>query len=65
MTGSGIGVGGADGQVSITEDAANGYTLVGHSKSGNDFTYTKNGGSSSRSCTTGGQGGCPTGGNSW
>ena len=65
ITGSGIAVGGADGQVSITEDAANGYTLVGHSKSGNDFTYTKNGGSSSRSCTTGGQGGCPTGGNSW
>jgi type IV pilus assembly protein PilA len=41
------------------------YTVVGHSKSNNDFTITKNAnGSVVRSCTTAGSGSCLTGG-SW
>ena len=41
------------------------YTIVGHSKSGNDFTITKNAnGAVSRTCTTAGSGSCLTGG-SW
>jgi type IV pilus assembly protein PilA len=38
------------------------YVIVGHSKSGNDFTITKNSnGAVSRTCTTGGSGSCLTG----
>jgi type IV pilus assembly protein PilA len=67
VTSSGIPVGGADGQVSVTPNAAVGYTLVGHSKSGNDFTYTKAGGVVTRTCTTASTGGCGNadGNNRW
>jgi type IV pilus assembly protein PilA len=42
-----------------------GYTVKSTSKSGNVFTIVKNtNGSYTRTCTTGGDGGCPTGG-SW
>jgi type IV pilus assembly protein PilA len=42
-----------------------GYQVDATSKSGNKFTIVKNGnGSYTRTCTTGGEGGCPTGG-SW
>ncbi len=62
---SGVPMGSADGQAEVV-DASSGtddYVIVGHSKSGNDFTITKlNGTAPSRSCTTGGDGGCPTGG---
>jgi type IV pilus assembly protein PilA len=45
--------------------ATGGYTVTATSKSTNVFTIVKNAnGSYTRSCTTGGQGGCPTGG-SW
>ena len=67
VTGSGITVGGADGQVSITENGTTGYTLVGHSKSGNDFTYTKAASTVTRTCTTASTGGCGNadGNNRW
>ena len=67
VTGSGITVGGGDGQVSVTENGTTGYTLVGHSKSGNDFTYTKAGGTVTRTCTTASTGGCGNadGNNRW
>ena len=65
---AGVGIGSADGQVTITPGSgtpSNTYDIVGHSKSGNDFTITKNtDGTTTRTCTTGGQGGCPSGG-SW
>jgi hypothetical protein len=40
---------------------------VGHSKSGNDFTYTKAGSTVTRTCTTAGSGGCGNsdGNNRW
>ncbi|MEA2332747.1 MAG: hypothetical protein QOH58_2885, partial [Thermoleophilaceae bacterium] len=43
---------------------SNGYTIVGKSASGNNFTITKDGttGVSSRTCTTAKSGACPTGG---
>ena len=61
---SGLPLGSADGQVETTAEAVDGYTIVGHSRSGNDFTITKTGGTAAvRTCTTGGDAGCPTGGN--
>jgi type IV pilus assembly protein PilA len=65
VQGSGLPLGSADGSVETTAEGANSYTIVGHSKSGNDFTITKTaGGAPTRTCTTGGSGGCPSNG-SW
>ena len=58
VTQSGIPLGAADGQAEITASTATGYTLVGHSRSGNDFTYTKAGSTVTRTCTTASTGGC-------
>lgn len=54
---------------SATDPAAGksgGYTVTVKSKSGTDFSITKNDttGAYTRACTSGGNGGCPTGG-SW
>jgi type IV pilus assembly protein PilA len=46
------------GETQITSEDANGYVLVGESKSGRAFTYTKEAGSASRTCESGG--GCGT-----
>jgi type IV pilus assembly protein PilA len=62
---SGLDVGTADGQVEVTPaGGGQGYTIVGHSKGGNDFTISKAAatGVVSRSCTTVDTGGCPAGG---
>jgi type IV pilus assembly protein PilA len=60
---TGLTIGTTDGAVEVTAAAAAGavgYTIVGHSKSGNDFTIVKSStGAITRSCTTPGQGGCP------
>jgi type IV pilus assembly protein PilA len=57
-------LGGADGQVEITAAGANNYTIVAHSRSGNDFTIAKvGGGAPTRTCTTADTGGCPSSGN--
>ena len=65
VTTSGLSVGTGDGQVEINAASDDGYTLIGHSKSGNDFTITKaEGGAPTRTCTTTGEGGCPSSG-SW
>jgi type IV pilus assembly protein PilA len=61
VTQSGIPRGTTDGTVQITPDGTNGYTLVGRSKSSNTFTYVKNGGTVTKTCT--GSGGCN--GGSW
>ncbi|HYH60162.1 MAG TPA: prepilin-type N-terminal cleavage/methylation domain-containing protein [Thermoleophilaceae bacterium] len=63
---AGVAIGSGDGQVSITAaDNSDVYEIVGHSKSGNDFTIEKQAdGTTARSCSTGGEGGCPSGG-SW
>jgi type IV pilus assembly protein PilA len=58
VTGSGIPLGGGAGQVSIpaASTTATGYVVTATSDSGNTFTITKSGGSSTRTCT--GDGGC-------
>ncbi len=62
VTKSGIPVGTADGQVSLTL-ADQTYTVVGQSKSGNDFTITKGAsGTAARTCSTTGEGACPSDG---
>ncbi len=62
-TGLDIGVG--QGQVQVTAAAADGYTVDAFSKSGNHFQIIKaGGGAPTRSCTTTGQGSCPSSG-SW
>jgi type IV pilus assembly protein PilA len=64
---AGVAIGAGDGEVSITADTADTYTIVGHSKSGNDFTIKKNAdGTTTRTCTTVSEGGCPsTGATNW
>ncbi len=55
-------VGTADEQVGITATDADTYAITGYSKSGNDFVINKDAGVTTHSCTTQGEGGCPTGG---
>jgi type IV pilus assembly protein PilA len=65
VTESGIATGSADGQVQLSGLTTDDFVIVGHSKSGNDFTITKEDNAAVvRDCTTGGDGGCPSGG-SW
>jgi type IV pilus assembly protein PilA len=66
-TGLDVGTGVGQVEVAITGSGA-GYTITGHSKSGNNFLITKDPttGVSARTCTTTGgatNGGCPTTGN--
>jgi type IV pilus assembly protein PilA len=56
VTNSGLPIGTANGQVEINAANATGYTLIGHSQSGNTFTYTKAGATTTKTCT--GSGGC-------
>jgi type IV pilus assembly protein PilA len=61
---TGLDIGAGDGQVSIDGTAATSYSIVGHSKSGNDFTIAKAAGAApTRTCTATGQGACPSSGN--
>jgi type IV pilus assembly protein PilA len=58
-TNTGLTIGSATGQVQVTTAATNTYTIVGHSKSGNNFTITKGSdGAVTRTCSTGGSGSC-------
>jgi type IV pilus assembly protein PilA len=57
-------LGTGNGQASIDDATANGYTLVGYSASGNRFTIIKNGGTVTRRCSTTDTGACPSSG-SW
>jgi type IV pilus assembly protein PilA len=62
---TGLDFGTADGQVEVTGSAVNAYTVIGHSKSTNDFTITKAAaGSITRACTATSKGACPASG-SW
>jgi type IV pilus assembly protein PilA len=64
VTGSGIPTGSGVGQAELSGLSATGYTIVGHSKSTNNFTIAKSGSTLTRTCTSTGKGACPTGG-SW
>jgi type IV pilus assembly protein PilA len=60
---TGLDIGGSTGQVEVTGATSNTYVIVGHSKSGNNFTITKaTTGTITRSCGTPGEGSCLTGG---
>ena len=60
---TGLSIGSAAGNVEVTAAAVDGYTIVGHSKSLNNFTITKTaGGAPVRTCTTSGSGGCKSDG---
>ena len=63
---TGLDYGTGQGQVEVLAGAtSNSYTVVGHSKSGNNFTIAKAAaGSITRSCTTTSKGACPASG-SW
>ena len=61
---TGLDVGSTPGKVEVTNVNGNvGFTIVGHSKSGNNFTITKSATGIARTCTTAGQGACPSDGN--
>jgi type IV pilus assembly protein PilA len=65
VTESGITLGSGVGQAEVSGNTATAYTIVAHSKSNNNFTIAKTGGSTiTRTCTSTGKGACPTGG-SW
>ena len=60
---TGLTIGTADGEVSISGATTDDYVITGQSKSGNNFIITKlNGGAPSRTCNATGVGACPTGG---
>jgi type IV pilus assembly protein PilA len=56
VTQSGITLGTGNGEVSIpaADTTATGYVVIAKSENGRTFTITKSGGSTTRSCTTGG-----------
>jgi type IV pilus assembly protein PilA len=65
ITDLGLNIGGADGEVELVSLSGNSYEIVGHSRSGNDFTAERTGGATlDRKCTTSGKGGCNDSG-SW
>ncbi len=56
---SGLDLGNAEGQVEITVEAGDDYTIIAHSESGTDFTIAKDdGGPVTRTCSAPGEGGC-------
>ncbi len=58
----GVDIGPGAGQASITTTATT-YSIVGHSKSGTDFSYAKAvDGTVTKDCTSHGHGGCPADG---
>src|SRR4051794_27318396 len=62
---SGLSVGSGTGQVQISNAGSNSFTVVGHSRSGNDFTAAKSTSSPvDRTCSTPDTGACPSTG-SW
>ncbi len=65
-TATGLEIGTANGEVNpVPTTAGDAYVVTAYSKSGNDFIITKNtDGTTDRTCTAGGEAGCPTGG-SW
>jgi type IV pilus assembly protein PilA len=62
VTNSGLPLGGGAGQVDVTAESATGYTVEAESRSGNIFEIDKAGAVTTRSCTTAGDGACPSSG---
>jgi type IV pilus assembly protein PilA len=63
VTSSGLPYGSTKGKVEMTSPAVDGYTIIGHSQSGNNFSIIKTGGGApTRKCDTVSTGACPAGG---
>jgi type IV pilus assembly protein PilA len=64
---SGLPIGTADGEVEVQNQSLTGFRIVGHSKSGNDFTITKDATDGKYdkpyTCSTSGKAGCDSNGN--
>ena len=64
---SGLPLGGGSGQVDVTAESADGYTIVATSESGTTFTYDKDTSTDpvtiDKECSAHGEGGCPSDGN--
>jgi type IV pilus assembly protein PilA len=63
---SGLPLGGGAGQVDVSGESANGFTITARSDSGTSFTYVKNTAATpivDKDCSARGDGGCPTDGN--
>jgi type IV pilus assembly protein PilA len=61
---SGLPLGGGAGEVDVTVEAVDGYTIVAESRSGTTFTYQKTGAAGTdKDCSAHGEGGCPSDGN--
>jgi type IV pilus assembly protein PilA len=60
---TGLTFGAGDGQVEVTAATATTWSIVGHSRSTNDFTISKAATGITRSCTATGKGACPSSGN--
>jgi type IV pilus assembly protein PilA len=58
----GMDYGSGSGQVEVTAGDATSFTVVGHSKSGRNFTITKTSGVTAKTCDAPGKGGCPSDG---
>jgi hypothetical protein len=58
-------MGTGNGEATLPTATTDGYTIVGKSASGNNFTITKDGSGNplARTCTTKDSGGCPASGN--
>jgi type IV pilus assembly protein PilA len=60
---TGLVIGTGAGEASVSSDFQTSYVVTGHSKSGNDFTITKDHGAGpTRTCTTPNKGACPANG---
>ena len=65
VTELGLGIGGGDGEVELASLSGPGYRIVGHSRSGNEFTVERAGGALvTRTCSPAGKGACDADG-SW
>jgi type IV pilus assembly protein PilA len=53
---------GAEQPIDVEVEAADHYKITVHSSTGNTFSVENNGGNMKFECATGGDGGCPTGG---
>ena len=65
MTDLGIAIGGGDGEVELVSLSGPSYRIVGHSRSGNEFTVERAGGAPvTRACSPASKGACNADG-SW
>ena len=63
VSAGGLPVGSGAGQEELSGLGASGFTVIGHSRSGNAFVIRKSGGGTlERTCTTAGHVSCPSGG---